>query len=214
MPGHVQRRQAPPGVGHERHRVNREVLVVEMTAHHPQRKLWAGFPRAQAVPRQPAPLAATGPRTPRNPFHRPDIALDHDVRRAEKGARPSSHPRSVAKCIALRGFAHRCSRKVQARRSPQLLTSCGLHLLGPSERRPNGPQPSRRLPRRRPDTATAQLKNESGCPHLRIPIRLQGRCGPQISAIDPATRTPNRCHWDCNVTTRDAAPRPLGFLDR
>jgi len=173
MPGHVHRRQAPPGVGHKRHRVNREVLVVEMTAHHPQRELWAGFPRAQAVRRQPALLAAAGPRTPRDPSHRPDIPLDHDVRRAEKGATLSSRLRPVGECIALRGFAQRCSRKVQARRSPQLLTSCGLHLLGPSERRPNGPQPSRGLPRCRPDTATPQLRNDSGCPPLRVPIRLK-----------------------------------------
>jgi hypothetical protein len=174
MPGHVHRRQAPPGVGHESHRVNREVLVVEMTAHHPQRELWAGLPRAQAVRRQPALLAATRPRTPRDPFHRPDIAFYHYVRRTEEGATLSIRIRAVGECIALRGFAQRCSRKVQARRSPQLLTSCGLHLLGPSERRPNGPQPSRGLPRCRPATATAQLRDEAGCPPPeRVPIRLK-----------------------------------------
>ena len=161
MPGLVQRRQAPPGVGHERHRVNREVLVVEMTAHHPQRKLRPGIPRAQAVRRQPALLAAAGPRTPGDPFHRPGIPFHHYVRRTEKGATRSIRLRTVAQCSALRGFAQRCSRKVQARRSPQLFTSCGLHLLGPSERRPNRPQPSRTLPRSRPYTATAQLSNEA-----------------------------------------------------
>lgn len=143
MPGHVHRRQAPPCVGHERQRVHREVLVMERTAHHPQRELRAGFPDAQAVERQPAFLAAAGPRTAGDPLHRPGIPLEHHVRRAQKGARPSSHPRTVGQCGALRGFAQQCSRKVQARRSPQLLTSCGLHLLGPSERRPNGLQPIR-----------------------------------------------------------------------
>ena len=127
MPGHVQRRQAPPGIGHEPHRVNREVLGVDRTAHHPQRKLRTGLPHAKAVRRQLALLTAAGPRTAGNPFHRPEIPFHHHVRRTQKRTRSSIRLRTVPECSALRGFAHRCSRKVQARRSPQLFTSCGLH---------------------------------------------------------------------------------------
>lgn len=32
-----------------------------------------------------------------------------------------------------------------------------------------------------------------------------------LSAIDPATRTPNRCHWDCNVTTRASCAARAAF---
>jgi len=47
-------------------------------------------------------------------------------------------------------------------------------------------------------------KERIGLPAPSHPLPSQGRCGPQISAIDPATRTPNRCHWDCNVTPATA----------
>jgi len=57
-----------------------------------------------------------------------------------------------------------------------------------------GRRSSRGLPRSRPATATAQSRNGSGCPPLRVPHPSQGRCDPHISATDPATRTPNRCH--------------------
>lgn len=204
MPGHVHRRQAPPRVGHERHRVNREVLVVKMAAHHPQRELRAGLPCAQAVGRQPAFVAAAGPSTARDPLHRPGIPRDHHVRRAEKGARPSSHPCTVGQCSALRGFAQRCSRKVQARRSPQLLTSCGLHLLGPSERRPNGTSAYQGLAGSHHLTATAQLRNNPGRSSLRPPSRAK-EVRSRIPATDPATRPPKSCHWPCNSTPASSA---------
>ena len=205
MPGHVQRRQAPPGVGHEPHRVNREVLVVERTAHHPQRKLRAGFPRAQAVRRQPALLAAAGPRTAGNPFHRPGIPFDHHVRRTQKGTRLSIRLRTVPECSALRGFAQRCSRKVQARRSPQLLTSCGLHpsrTLREAAERASAYQGLTRSP---PVTATAQPSNKMARPP-HAPGSLQGRRSAHgSSATHPATRTANPRHWACNVTTMTGA---------
>ncbi len=53
------------------------------------------------------------------------------------------------------------------------------------------------------------VKERIGLPAPSRPLPSQGRCGPQISAIDPATRTPNRCHWDCNVTVVDAVARQL-----
>ena len=201
MPGHVQRRQAPPGIGHEPHRVNREVLVVDRTAHHPQRKLRTGFPRAQAVRRQPALLTAAGPRTAGDPFHRPGIPFHHHVRRTQKGTRLSIRLRTVPECSAPRGFAHRCSRKVQARRSPQLFTSCGLHSSRTLREAAERASAYQGLTRSRPVTPTAQLKNDMARPP-NAPGSLQKRQSPHgSSATDPATRPANPRHWACNVTT-------------
>jgi hypothetical protein len=77
----------------------------------------------------------------------------------------------VGECIALRGFAQRCSRKVQARRSPQLLTSCGLHpsrTIREAAGRTSAYQGSPSMPTGHGNRAVKE-RIESDGPPLRVP---------------------------------------------
>jgi CheY-like chemotaxis protein len=145
-----------------------ERIVQQRTAdaHHPQRELRTGFPCAQAMRRQPAFVPAAGPSAARDPSTGRTFpsTTTYGAQRKGRGSASASAPWENASPFG--GFAQRCSRKVQARRSPQLLTSCGLHLLGPSERRPNGTSAYQGLARSHRVTATAQLRNEPGRPSL------------------------------------------------
>lgn len=144
MSGHVHRRQAPAGIRHEGRRIHREVPGVDTAAHHPQRELRAGLALPPTVVRRRALLPTTGPWTAVYPHRRPRRSLVHQVRCAQKRA-PAGRDAGdfaavrrsdVGECTALRGFAQRRPRKVQARRSPRR-SGCGLHLPGPSEKRLN-----------------------------------------------------------------------------